>query len=112
MADGRGAWRYAGESRPSHGLPKGASPSWTPSGPLETTHTDGDGTEPLDRVSTWPAAMARPCTVSFRHGCPDTGGNIFILASTRDREGETWVKADGELLCGAGHGDPHMAELR
>jgi hypothetical protein len=112
MADGRGAWRYAGESRPSHDLSKGASPSWTPSGPNEITLTDGGGAELLDRVSTWPAAMAWPCTVSFLHGCPDTGDNIFILASTRDREGETWVKADGELLCGAGHDDPHMAELR
>jgi hypothetical protein len=68
MADGRGAWRYAGESRPSHVLPNGVPPSWTPSGPTETTITDGDGAEPMDRVSTWPAAMARPCAVAFRPG--------------------------------------------
>jgi hypothetical protein len=66
MVDSRGVWRYAGESWPLDDRPKGAPPSWNPSGPPETTHSDRDGAEPLDRVSTWPAAMARQCAVVFR----------------------------------------------
>jgi hypothetical protein len=41
MADGCGAWRYAGESWPSHDRPKGAPPSWNPSGPLATSVQPG-----------------------------------------------------------------------
>jgi hypothetical protein len=82
MADGRDVWRYVGESWPLDGRPKGAPPSWNPSGLPETTHSYGDGAELLDRVSTWPVAMARQCAVVFRPDQTDDGGSIFTRVST------------------------------
>jgi hypothetical protein len=112
MADCRGAWRYAGESWPSDDRPKGAPPYWNPSRPPETTHTDGDGAEPLDRVSTWSAAMARQCAGLFRPDQTDAGGSIFTRAHTCDRKEGMRAREGGELRCGAGHVEPNMAELR